>query len=88
MPRITISVTDRTHRALREAAARQGRSMGAIVEESLVLRGILPSETARDPSDTARELVALARSSSGLSDDEAMAIAVRETRAHRTANDG
>ena len=81
MPRLTISLTDRTHRALKEAAARQGRSMGAIIEESLEFRGILPSETAR-------EVVALARSSSGLSNDEAMAIAVRETRLHRAAQDG
>ncbi len=80
MPRLTISLTDRTHRALREAAARQGRSMAAIIEESLEFRGILPSETAR-------EIVARARSSSGLTDAEAMAIAVRETRQHRRARD-
>ena len=55
--------------------------MGAIIEESLELRGILPS-------DTAQEIVARARSSSGLSDEEAMAIAVRETRLHRAGNDG
>lgn len=53
MPRLTISLTDRTHRALREAAARRGRSMGAIIEESLELRGILPSDTARDIVDCA-----------------------------------
>ena len=39
-------------------------------------RGVLPS-------DTAQEIVARARSSAGLSDEEAMAIAVRETRRHR-----
>ena len=50
--------------------------MGALIEESLELRGILPT-------DTAREIVARARSSAGLSDDDAMAIAVRETRFHR-----
>ncbi len=54
--------------------------MGAIIEESLELRGILPSETAR-------EIVALGRSTSGLSDEEAMAIAVRETRLHRTEHE-
>lgn len=81
MPRLTISLTDRTHRALKEAAVRQGRSMGALIEESLELRGILPT-------DTAQEIVARARSSAGLNDDEAMAIAVRETRLHRTGQDG
>ena len=81
MPRLTISLTDRTHRALKEEAARQGRSMGAIIEESLELRGILPSDTARDIVDGAR-------SSAGLSDEEAMTIAVRETRRHRAGRDG
>ena len=76
MRRLTISLTDRTHRALKEAAMRQGRSMGALIEESLTLRGI-------PPSDTAQEIVARARSSAGLSDEEAMATAVRETRLQR-----
>lgn len=55
--------------------------MGALIEESLELRGILPSDTARD-------IVDRARSSAGLSDKEAMAIAVRETRRHRAGRDG
>ena len=54
--------------------------MGAIIEESLEFSGILPAETAR-------EIVAPRRSTSGLSDEEAMAIAVRETRLHRTENE-
>ena len=80
MPRLTISLTDRTHRALKEAAARQGRSMGSLIEESLELRGILPM-------DTAREIVARARSNAGLTNEEAMAIAVRETGHHRAGRD-
>ena len=36
---------------------------------------------------TAQEIVARAGSSAGLSDEEAMAIAVRETRLHRTGQD-
>ena len=73
MPRLTISLTDSTHRALREAAARQNRSMGSIIEESLELGGIRPY-------DTAREIVAKARAKSGLSADDAMVLAVEETR--------
>ena len=42
MPRLTISLADRTHRALKEAAARQNRSMASIIEESL--------GTERDPT--------------------------------------
>ena len=76
MPRLTISLTDRSHRALKEAAVRQNRSMGAIIEESLELRGI-------GPVDSVEEIVARVRASSGLSADEAMTLAVEETRRHR-----
>ena len=76
MPRLTISLADRTHRALKEAAARQNRSMASINEESLELRGI-------QPWDAAMESVARAQASSGLNDDDAMALAVEETRRHR-----
>ncbi len=76
MTRLTVTLADQTHRALKEAAARQGRSMAAIIEESLELRGIRPYETAR-------ELVLQARANSGLDSDQAMALAVRETRRYR-----
>ena len=48
MVRLTISLADRTHRALKEAAVRQNRSMAAIIEESLKLRGIQPFDSARE----------------------------------------
>ena len=76
MPRLTISLSSATHRALKEASARQGRSMGAIIEESLELRGVRRIETARD-------IVARARAQARLEADEATAVAVRETRLHR-----
>lgn len=76
MTRLTVAPADQTHRALKEAAARQGRPMVAIIEESLELRGIRPYETAR-------ELVLEARANSGLDSDRAMALAVRETRRRR-----
>lgn len=76
MPRLTIRLTGRTHRALKEAAARQHRSMGSIIEESLVLRGL-------QTYDTAREIVARARAQSRMNDEEATAVAVKETRLHR-----
>lgn len=76
MVRLTISLADRTHRALKEAAARQNRSMAAIIEESLKLRGI-------QPLDSAREIVAKARARSRLNADQAMALAVKETRRSR-----
>ena len=76
MIRLTISLADRTHRALKEAAARQNRSMASIIEESLTLRGI-------QPLDSAREIVAKARARSRLDADQAMALAVKETRRSR-----
>ncbi|MCY4612397.1 MAG: hypothetical protein OXB94_02090 [Nitrospira sp.] len=76
MVRLTISLADRTHRALKEASARQHRSMASIIEESLTLRGI-------QPLDSAREIVAKARARSRLDADQAMALAVKETRRSR-----
>lgn len=76
MTRLTITLADRTHRALKEAAARQGRSMAAIIEESLEMRGIRPLETAR-------EIVANTRAKSELDADAAMALAIKETALYR-----
>ena len=76
MARLTIDLDDRTHQALKEASARQKRSMDSIIEESLVLRGI-------QPSGTAKEIVARARTNSGMGAEEAMALAVEETRRFR-----
>ncbi len=47
MSRLTITLDDSIHQVLKEAAARQGRSIGKIIEESLILRGIKPMENAR-----------------------------------------
>jgi len=38
--RLTITLDDELHRALKETAARQGRSINAIIEESLRFRGL------------------------------------------------
>ena len=78
MSRLTITLDDSLHQALKEAAARQGRSIGKIIEEGLLLRGIKQMESAR-------QLVARARRQAGCSDDEAMQLAVDETRAARKA---
>jgi predicted transcriptional regulator len=78
MGRLTITLDDSLHQALKEAAARQGRPIGKIIEESLVLRGIKPVESAR-------QLVARARQNAGCSEDEAMRLAVDETRSARRA---
>jgi hypothetical protein len=77
MGRLTITLDDSLHQALKEASARQGRPIGKIIEEGLLLRGIKPTEGAR-------ELVARARRQARLSEEEAIEVAVAETRAARS----
>ena len=72
--RPTIRLGAPAHRALKEASARQGRSTGAVIEESLRLGGTRPI-------GTAGEIVA--RAQARLDPDEATAVAVRETRLRR-----
>lgn len=76
MARLTITLDDTLHQALKEAAARQGRTIGTIIEESLELRGI-------KPMTRARELLAQSKRASYLTESEAIDLAVAETRAHR-----
>jgi len=76
MPRLTITLSEERHRALKEAATRKRKSIAAIIEESLEQSGIKTTEAAVD-------LVAKARSRSGLDDAEALELAVDETRAQR-----
>lgn len=77
MGRLTITLDDALHRALKQTAARQGRPITKIIEESLLLRGI-------KPLDSARELVAKARRNAALAEEEALALALDETHAERT----
>ena len=76
MSRLTITLDDNLHRALKETAARQGRSIASIIEESLRLRGIQDQESARS-------LVVQARKRAQLDPDEALELAVEEARAAR-----
>jgi len=76
MPRLTITLTDARHRALKEAAARRRKSIAALIEESLEQSGIRDMESAAT-------LVARARAAADLSAEEAVQLAERETRAVR-----
>jgi len=76
MSRLTITLDDALHQALKEAAARQGRSIGKIIEEGLLLRGIKPMAAARD-------LVARARQHARLDESAAMDLALDEAQRHR-----
>ncbi len=74
--RLTISLPDALHRALKESALSRNRTIGELVAESLAFYGVKPREAAA-------ELVARARSGARLSETQAMALAVRESRAVR-----
>lgn len=76
MARLTITLSDERHRALREAAVRRGKTIGQLVEESLEFYGI---KSAR----SAEALVARARARAGLTEQPALRLAVDETRAAR-----
>ena len=76
MARVTLSIPDALHRALKEAAIRRGKTLGEVVSESLAFYGI------KTPEEVS-ELVARARERSGLSEAEARDLASRETRAVR-----
>lgn len=76
MSRLTVTLDDAMHQALKEAAARQGRSIGKIIEEGLILRGI-------KPVSTARALLSKARLRSSIAEEDAMSLAVDEVRAER-----
>jgi hypothetical protein len=73
---MTITLSDERYRALKETAARRGKTIAATIDECLEHAGINTAASARD-------LVAKARQRSALNEDEAIALAVKETRAAR-----
>ncbi len=76
MPRLTITLSKERHRALKETAARTGKTIGKLIDESLDRCGI-------KSIDRVARLIDEARRNAGLTEDEAMELALRETRAVR-----
>jgi len=76
MSRLTITLSEERHRALREAAAKRNKTIGQLIEESLEFYGIKTTQSAE-------QLLAKARALAGLKEDEAQTLAVAETRAAR-----
>jgi hypothetical protein len=76
MARLTITLSDTRYRALKETAARRGKTIGATIDECLDRAGIKTVAGAA-------ELVAQARQRSRWSEATALALAIRETRATR-----
>ena len=78
MARLTITLSDDRHMALKEESARRGKPIGQIIEESLEQAGIR----------SRREAVAIierVRKRAQLSDEEALRLATEETRAVRSS---
>ncbi len=76
MARLTITLTDERHAALKEAAARRRRTIGLLIEESLEAYGVKTRQSAE-------KLVVAARRRSGMTEAEAMRLSLRETRSVR-----
>ena len=76
LARVTVSLSAERYRALKQASARQGKTIRQLIEESLEANGI---KTLREAS----ELLERARKRAGLTATEAMRLALRETRAAR-----
>jgi hypothetical protein len=76
MARLTITLSEERHLALREAAAKRRKTIGQLIEESLEFYGI---KTTR----SAEQLVAKARARASLGEADALRLAVAETRAVR-----
>ena len=76
MSRLTITLSDARCKALREAAAQRGKTIGQLIDESLDFYGIKSREEARD-------LVLRVRARSKLTEEQALALAQEQVRAVR-----
>lgn len=76
MSRLTITLTETRYRALKEAAAQRGKTIGQLIDESLDFYGIKSREQALS-------LVKQARAHSQMQEDQAMALAQSEVMSQR-----
>ena len=76
MSRLTITLSETRYRALKEASAQRGKTIGQLIDESLDFYGIKSHQDARD-------LVQRARAHSILSEDDALAVVQDEVQAVR-----
>ena len=76
VPRLTITLSSERHRALKETAVRRGKTIRSVVEESLDAYGV-------KTTSQAAALVARARARSGMTETDAIRLAVEETKAQR-----
>lgn len=76
MSRLTITLTEPRYRALKEAAAQRGKTIGQLIDESLDFYGIKSREQALN-------LVRQARVNSQMPEAQATALALAEVMAQR-----
>lgn len=76
MVRLTINLSEERQRALKQAAAERGKTMGQLVEESLEFYGIKSRQEAA-------ALIERARENAGLDDAKALELGLEATRAVR-----
>lgn len=76
MARLTIRLSDDRQQALKETAALSGKTIGAIIEESLDAYGIKTRKRAE-------QIVAQARCRAAMEENEATELANREVRSAR-----
>ena len=76
MSRLTITLTEPRYRALKEAAAQRGKTIGQLIDESLDFYGIKSREQALN-------LVRQARDNSQMREEQAVALALSEVMAQR-----
>ena len=76
MNRLTITLSESRYRALKQASAQRGKTIGQLIDESLEFYGIKSHQAALD-------LVRRARTHSGLPESQAIELADHETRADR-----
>lgn len=76
MTRLTITLSEPRHRALKETAALRGKTIGQLIDESLDFYGVKSRAEAAD-------LVRRARASSQLGEQQAIDLATDEARQAR-----
>lgn len=81
MIRLTINLSKERQRALKQAAAERGKTMGQLVEESLEFYGIKTREEAA-------ALIRQARQSAGLDEAAALELGVEAARTARQESAG
>jgi 16S rRNA U516 pseudouridylate synthase RsuA-like enzyme len=76
MSRLTITLSEARYRAVKEAAAQRGKTIGRLIDESLDFYGIKSREDARD-------LVRRARARGVLTEDQALTVAQEQVKVVR-----